>query len=251
MKDIRRVAQMTRKIYNCNDNYCMKVTTLGMFFSIEEAFCCRKWQLTLVMLKKKNEQCLKVYEIESFFSIIIHVLLTLISTLAILLCAAKKKPNVWKKRKGKKSNNKRLKAQAVSILSVVLVMINHNAVYNSLTPSDMAPVALMTIINILQWLSYITTKEFMNVLHIWLRRTTITTTTANIALIKKIYEKSSTDTAAKICENYIVMCPFYKSVCDMSVIRQNYSIGTIAKYARNKKKTEIVYLCKVLMTVRM
>lgn len=119
------------------------VTTLvTFFFSIQEAFCCRKWQLRLVTPSKSelNEQKRKVNkalpacEIGFLHFIIIHVLLLALYSILFLCHSnfARSYIHLYMyccaiKRKKKKNNNKRLKHKR-SILSVVLVMINHNGV---------------------------------------------------------------------------------------------------------------------------
>lgn len=134
-----REGQSTRRT-NDSKNIVMIITVwmwwLWVCASIEEVFCCRRWQLTLVTpkrerkkKKRRNEQmALQFAKWEFFHFIIIHVFLQLFSISfhhscvpAMLLCCKKgmrerEKPNI------KRLNHKR------PILSEVLVMINHNGV---------------------------------------------------------------------------------------------------------------------------
>lgn len=93
VKDNRRVVQTTRKKKKKKTVTIITVlvTTLVTFFSIQETFCYRKWQLRLVTPSKSelNEQkkvnkALPVCEIGFLRFIIIHVLLLALYSILFL-----------------------------------------------------------------------------------------------------------------------------------------------------------------------
>lgn len=133
VKDNRRVVQTTRKKKKKKTVTIITVlvTTLVTFFSIQETFCYRKWQLRLVTpskseLSEQKKKWTKPYRLVksdfcalslfmSFFwrSIPFHFFATVIfSARTYIYCCTPKQ-------KKKKNNNKRLKHKR-SILSVVL-----------------------------------------------------------------------------------------------------------------------------------